>query len=81
MADTLDPDENDAVFSLPQQYYISTFSGWKDRALRSGILETMRASYKEADLVSGGMYIADFDPSLSSVQSSEVCFALAQKLQ
>ncbi|KAF7535071.1 hypothetical protein G7054_g5714 [Neopestalotiopsis clavispora] len=72
MADTPDSDEKDAVFSLPQQYYISTFSGWKDTALRAGILETMRASYKEADLVSCGMYIADFDPSSSSVQPSEI---------
>ncbi|KAF4458725.1 FAD binding domain-containing [Fusarium albosuccineum] len=27
MADTLNPDERDALFSIPQQYYISTFSG------------------------------------------------------
>ncbi|ETS80071.1 hypothetical protein PFICI_07600 [Pestalotiopsis fici W106-1] len=72
MADTITPDESDAVFSLPQQYYISTFSGWKDPARKAEILKVMEASYKKAELVSCGMYVADFDQTSSCVQSRDI---------
>ncbi|CAK7218980.1 hypothetical protein SEUCBS140593_003738 [Sporothrix eucalyptigena] len=63
MADTVDLDETDAVFSIPQKYYISTFSGWKNPELRAPIRAAMRQSYAKAFTVACGMYIADFDPS------------------
>ncbi|KAF5519207.1 FAD-linked oxidoreductase azaL [Colletotrichum aenigma] len=69
MCDTLTPDENDAVFSLPQQYYISTFSGWKDSALVPKVRDTMRRTYGKASTVACGMYIADFDQSSGSLHS------------
>lgn len=76
MADTLDVDEADAVFSIPQQYYISTFSGWKDTSLQPKVRQVMQQSYKQAETVASGMYIADFDQSPGSVQSSGVSDAV-----
>ncbi|KAH8721693.1 hypothetical protein BGZ61DRAFT_530219 [Ilyonectria robusta] len=72
MSDTVTPDEDDAVFSLPQQYYISTFSGWKDPSLRPLIQTTMRDSYRQAETVACGMYVADFDQSSQSLHSPEI---------
>ncbi|KAF4834367.1 FAD-linked oxidoreductase azaL [Colletotrichum tropicale] len=72
MCDTLTPDENDAVFSLPQQYYISTFSGWKDSALVPKVRDTMRRTYGKASTVACGMYIADFDQSSGSLHSPKI---------
>ncbi|KAL1903736.1 hypothetical protein Sste5344_010573 [Sporothrix stenoceras] len=72
MADTVDVDETDAVFSLPQKYYISTFSGWKNPELRDPIRAVMRQSYAKANTVACGMYIADFDPSPESTHSRTV---------
>ncbi|KAF4900660.1 hypothetical protein CGCF415_v010070 [Colletotrichum fructicola] len=72
MCDTLTPDENDAVFSLPQQYYISTFSGWKDSALVPKIRDTMRRTYEMASTVACGMYIADYDQSPGSLHSPKI---------
>ncbi|KAJ3937967.1 uncharacterized protein N0V96_011966 [Colletotrichum fioriniae] len=69
ICDTIKPDERDAVFSIPQQYYISTFSGWKDAALVPRVRETMRASYKKAEAVACGIYSADFDQSKNSLHS------------
>ncbi|KAI0123386.1 hypothetical protein BJ170DRAFT_641644 [Xylariales sp. AK1849] len=72
MGDTINPDENDAVFSLPQQYYVSTFSGWRDSSLRFDIRETIKKSYQKAESVACGMYIADFDQSAESLHSPEM---------
>ncbi|KAJ4250195.1 hypothetical protein NW762_012010 [Fusarium torreyae] len=72
MADTLNPDENDSVFSLPQQYYISTFSGWKAPELSSKVKEQMEEAYQKAETVACGMYIADFNASSSSTHSPTV---------
>ncbi|KAK1536302.1 uncharacterized protein CCOS01_01622 [Colletotrichum costaricense] len=72
ICDTIKPDERDAVFSIPQQYYISTFSGWKDPALVPRVRETMRASYKKAEAVACGIYSADFDQSKNSLHSPEI---------
>lgn len=72
MADTLNPDENDSVFSIPQQYYISTFTGWKDPTLQPRIRQTMHESYNKAESVACGIYIADFDQSTDSIHSSTV---------
>ncbi|KAJ2901603.1 uncharacterized protein MKZ38_001623 [Zalerion maritima] len=72
MCDTVAPDENDAVFSIPQQYYISTFGGWKSPSLRPQVQDTLRESYKRADSVACGIYIADFDQSIDSLHSPEI---------
>ncbi|KAK1690029.1 hypothetical protein BDP55DRAFT_691419 [Colletotrichum godetiae] len=72
ICDTIRPDEKDAVFSIPQQYYISTFSGWKDPALVPRVRETMRTSYKKAEAVACGIYSADFDQSKNSLHSPEI---------
>ncbi|KAH6964713.1 hypothetical protein DER45DRAFT_627111 [Fusarium avenaceum] len=72
MADTLHPDETDSVFSLPQQYYISTFSGWKSPDLTSKVHEVMKESYEKAETVASGMYIADFNGSSSSTHSPNI---------
>lgn len=72
MADTLSPDEKDAVFSIPQQYYISTFTGWRDPALQPRIRQAMSESYKIAESVACGIYIADFDQSPNSGHSPTV---------
>ncbi|VUC37329.1 unnamed protein product [Clonostachys rosea] len=72
MSDLLNPDEEDAVFSLPQQYYISTFTGWKDPSLQPEIHETMLTSYQKAESVACGMYIADFNQTPSCSHSPSV---------
>ncbi|CAK7232408.1 hypothetical protein SBRCBS47491_008258 [Sporothrix bragantina] len=72
MSDTVDVDETDAVFSLPQKYYISTFSGWRNPELRLPIRAAMRKSYAKAFTVACGMYIADFDPSPESTHPQTV---------
>ncbi|KAF9878350.1 hypothetical protein CkaCkLH20_04388 [Colletotrichum karsti] len=71
MSDTLNPDERDAVFSLPQQYYISTFTGWKDPSLVHSIQENMKRTYGKASTIACGMYIADYDQSSDSLHSPE----------
>ena len=76
MADTLDIDEADAVLSIPQQYYISTFSGWKDASLQTKVRQVMQQSYKQAGSVACGMYVADFDQSPGSLHSSSVSDAV-----
>lgn len=78
MADTLHPDETDSVFSLPQQYYISTFSGWKSPDLTSKVHEVMKESYEKAETVASGMYIADFNESSSSTHSPNVSNTVQQ---
>ncbi|KAH7133882.1 hypothetical protein EDB81DRAFT_695589 [Dactylonectria macrodidyma] len=72
MADTLSPDESDAVFSIPQQYYISTFSGWKDPALQPQIRNIMQSSYQRAESVACGIYVADFDRSSDAAHSPTI---------
>ncbi|KAM0328718.1 hypothetical protein ACHAQA_005131 [Verticillium albo-atrum] len=69
MADFLDPDESDAVLSIPQQYYISTFTGWKEPSLAPTLRETMRESYQQAETVACGIYIADFDQTKTRTHS------------
>ncbi|KIW41596.1 uncharacterized protein PV06_07139 [Exophiala oligosperma] len=57
------PDERDQCCSLPQKYYVASFVGWtevgeeKERTLRSWL----SSAFSEAEVVSCGMYIADFD--------------------
>ena len=73
------PDESDAVFSLPQQYYISTFTGWRDKSLQPQIYQPMRDHYRELAPLACGMYVADYDPNCddANVRSSEpVCLPL-----
>ncbi|KAL2670506.1 hypothetical protein Neosp_014294 [[Neocosmospora] mangrovei] len=72
MADTLDVDEADAVLSIPQQYYISTFSGWKDASLQTKVRKVMQQSYNQAESVACGMYVADFDQSPGTLHSSNI---------
>lgn len=74
MADTLDVDEADAVFSIPQQYYISTFSGWKDASLQDQVRKVVKQSYKQAESVACGMYVADFDQSPGALHPSTVSY-------
>lgn len=74
ICDTTNPDEGDTVFSLPQEYYISTFSGWKDPSLRSQVQETMREEYMKAETVACGIYVADFDQTSQSTHSPKVGF-------
>lgn len=72
MANTVNPDENDAVFSLPQEYYISTFSGWKSPSLGPKVHNVMKESYEKAETVACGIYIADFNASSNSTHSPHV---------
>jgi hypothetical protein len=71
MADIL-PDEEDAAFSLPQQLYISSFTGWKDPKLQPGIYDHMRQRYRRILPVACGMYVADFDVTCDDANVSRV---------
>jgi hypothetical protein len=64
------PDEEDTVLSLPQDLYISTFTGWTDPTLEPAIYEPMRDRYKRALQVAMGMYVADFDVSYDDTNVS-----------
>lgn len=55
------PDENESALSIPQQYYISTITGWTDTSLEPGIKQAVRDRYRKALPVSCGTYIADYD--------------------
>ncbi len=55
------PDEEDAAISLPQQYYISSFTGWMDPKREPAIRDFYRDRYKRMLSVSGGCYVADYD--------------------
>ncbi|KPM40129.1 hypothetical protein AK830_g6427 [Neonectria ditissima] len=72
MCDTTSPNEEDAVFSIPQEYYISTFRGWKDPSVQPRVEEMMRNSYKKAESVACGMYVADFDATSQSTHSPTI---------
>lgn len=56
------PNENDHLCSLPQQYYVSTFTNWKDKSLEPGIREHMADIYSKLYPLGVGMYIADYNP-------------------
>ncbi|KAK7214369.1 hypothetical protein V2G26_002372 [Clonostachys chloroleuca] len=56
------PDEDgDALLSMPQQYYISTITQWKDPGLEPDIYQHMRDRYKQALPAACGIYVADYD--------------------
>jgi hypothetical protein len=55
------PDENESALSIPQQYYISTITGWTDTGLEPGVKQAVRDRYRRALPVSCGTYIADYD--------------------
>lgn len=55
------PDEKESALSIPQQYYISTITGWTDTRLEPGIKQAVRDRYRRALTVSCGTYIADYD--------------------
>ncbi|KAF2815570.1 FAD-binding domain-containing protein [Mytilinidion resinicola] len=56
------PDDNDHLCALPQQYYISTFTHWKEKSLEPKIYEPMADIYAKLYPLGVGMYIADYNP-------------------
>jgi hypothetical protein len=56
------PDEDEASLSMPQEFYISTITGWTDTKLEPRVHQMSRELYKKALPVSCGTYIADYDP-------------------
>lgn len=66
------PDEDDAVLSMPQQYYISTITQWKDPAHEPGIYQHMRDRYKRALPVACGVYVADYDVTCDDANVREL---------
>lgn len=60
-ADTF-PNDSDHMCSLPQQYYISTFTHWKDKALSAHIHKPMAEHYSKLYATAAGMYVADYNP-------------------
>jgi hypothetical protein len=65
------PDEADASLSIPQQYYISTVTGWYDQSRSSAIRQEMRDHYKRALPVACGTYVADYDPNCDDANVSQ----------
>ncbi|OCL12642.1 FAD-binding domain-containing protein [Glonium stellatum] len=55
------PDERDQALSLPQKYYISTMSCWRDPRRDQVMRKWMLDTYSRAGEVSCGQYAADFD--------------------
>lgn len=55
------PDERNQVISIPQQYYISTMTCWKDASWDSEMRNWMLNTYNKLDKLSLGQYIADLD--------------------
>jgi hypothetical protein len=65
-------DEEDCALSLPQDLYISTITGWKDRSLEPAIYQPMRERYRRAFPVAVGMYITEIDPSDDTANVSDI---------
>ncbi|GAB7355900.1 hypothetical protein MBLNU459_g6547t1 [Dothideomycetes sp. NU459] len=62
IGDFVTPSEDEcAGCSLPQQYYVATFTGWRDEGLDSKVQDRMRKAYREVEKVGCGMYVADYD--------------------
>lgn len=57
------PSDNDHLCSLPQQYYISTFTHFKDKALRGTMEKPMADIYSKLYPLAAGMYVADYNPA------------------
>lgn len=56
------PRPGECAFSLPQRFYVSTFTGWTDRHANSDDMKQhMRRLYRQVEKVSCGMYVADYD--------------------
>jgi hypothetical protein len=68
----IEPNEVDAVFSLPQKYYISTFTQWMDSKLQPQVYEPMRTYYRQCAQVACGMYVADYDPNCDDANVSDL---------
>lgn len=56
------PDEKDQALSLPQKSYISSMLCWKDPSRDTFMDKWLLDTYKKADKVSSGVYMADFNP-------------------
>ncbi|KAF2220996.1 oxidoreductase, FAD-binding protein [Elsinoe ampelina] len=54
-------DEQDAAFSVAQDMYISSFTGWTDTSLEPAVNTHMKERYRALLPVSSGMYMADFN--------------------
>ena len=86
----IEPDEEDAALSLPQDLYISTITGWTDPALEPQIMQPMKDHYRRAFPVAVGQYITEIDvndddanvsvPALLSLPVGKHCPCVVRKL-
>lgn len=72
------PDEGESALSIPQQYYISTITGWTDTKLEPAVQQVMRDRYRRALPVSCGTYIADYDTTCEDANVSHTSANQAQ---
>lgn len=56
------PKEDEHLCTLPQEFYISTFTRWQNKSLEPGIREPMAKIYGSLYPKSVGMYVADYNP-------------------
>jgi hypothetical protein len=71
-------DEEDAVFSVSQQYYVSAFTGWTDTSREQETQQHFRQRYKNMLPVSCGMYVADYDVSCDDANVSHPLYLILQ---
>ncbi|CAK1365406.1 unnamed protein product [Cercospora beticola] len=55
------PSGEDQALSLPQRTYVSTMYCWKDPAFDTSVDQQLLRAYTQADKVSCGVYVADFN--------------------
>lgn len=74
------PDEEESALSIPQQYYISTITGWTNTKLEPEVQKVMRDRYRRALPVSCGTYIADYDTTCEDANVSHISTNQAQMI-